>query len=571
MPSDTTIVTKQKNHSMHTKPFYLLLLIVSLGILSSCHSTDADNIAILYKNGYIWTGDSAQPNATIMLTKGGKIEYVGYDMKELKYDSVVDLSGALVVPGFMDNHSHFLSGGYQLESVNLREAKTPNDFIRIMKEYLAGVKDNRWIQGGDWDHEAWGGRLPSKEWIDSISPNNPIFVTRYDGHMALANSVALKMARIDKNTPVPPGGEIEKNPRTGELTGILRDDAMDLVYAKIPDPSEAELDDMFQRAQAHAIANGLTEVHDMGSYGGWLDMETYQRAEKNGKLNMRIYSVVALRTWDKLADYIKKNGRGDDMLRWGGLKGFVDGSLGSTTALFYKPYLDKRNSNGIWVTDSTLLRNQILSADSAGLQVMVHAIGDKAIDYLLNVYQDAERIAGRKDQRFRVEHAQHLSDSAFAKFAALNVIASVQPYHAIDDGRWAYKRLDKDRLERTYAFNSFLKAGVRMTFGSDWTVAPLSPILGIYAAVTRETLDGKNPGGWFPEQKISVEDALRAYTVNNAYAGFQENKTGMLKAGLYADFVILDKNLITIPPDEIKDVKVVQTTINGKTVYRKEK
>ncbi|MCO6497590.1 MAG: amidohydrolase [Chitinophagaceae bacterium] len=553
------------------KLFILTLFTSTLILFSSCGTKDPSKMAILYKNAYIWTGDSANPNATLLLTKGNKIIYVGYDINKLKYDSAVDVNGAMIVPGFMDNHSHFLSGGYQLESVNLREAKTPAEFINTMKEYMAGIKDNRWIQGGDWDHEVWGGRLPAKEWIDSITPNNPVFVTRYDGHMALANSLALKLAGIDKNTPVPPGGEIEKDSRTGELTGILRDDAMDLIYAKVPDPSEAELDEMFRRAQAHAIANGLTEVHDMGSYGGWTDMETYQRAKKNGEQQMRIYSVVALRTWDKLADYIRKNGKGDDMLRWGGLKGFVDGSLGSKTALFYKPYLDKRNSNGIWVTDSITLRNQILSGDSAGLQVMVHAIGDKAIDYLLDVYQEAEEISGSKEHRFRVEHAQHLSDSAFARFKELNVIASVQPYHAIDDGRWAYKRLDRDRLSRTYAFKTFLDSGVTMTFGSDWTVAPLSPILGIYAAVTRETLDGKNPDGWFPEQKIEVEDALRAYTVNNAYAGFQEDKTGMLKEGYYADFVILDKNLITIPHDEIKDVKVVQTTINGKTVFRKDK
>lgn len=550
---------------------HLLLLITAVTLItfSSCNQKETTNTSILYKNGYIWTGDASQPKATVMLTQGNKILFVGDDIEGLKYDSLVDLNGAFVTPGFMDNHSHFLSGGYQLESVNLRDAKTPEDFIKTMKDYLAEVKDQRWIQGGDWDHEVWGGRLPTKEWIDSISPDNPIFVTRYDGHMALANSLALKLAGIDKNTPVSPGGEIEKDPVTGELTGILRDDAMDLVFEKIPDPSREELDEMFKRAQDHAIANGLTEVHDMGTYGGWTDMETYQRAQKNNQLDIRIYSVVALRTWNKLAGYIKQNGKGDDMLRWGGLKGFVDGSLGSTTALFYEPYLDKKNSKGIWVTDSVTLRNQILSADSAGLHVMVHAIGDKAIDYLLDVYEEAEKRSEKKDQRFRVEHAQHLSATAFPRFAELNVIASVQPYHAIDDGRWAYKRLDKDRLERTYAFNTFLKSGVRMTFGSDWTVAPLSPILGIYAAVTRETLDGQNPDGWFPEQKISVEDALKAYTVNNAYAGFQEDKTGMLKKDYYADFVILDKNLFTIPPDEIKDTRVVQTVINGKTVYRR--
>ncbi len=543
-------------------------LLIILFTLFSCKDKK-HAITILYKNATIWTGDSDNPNATLLMTQDNKIVYVGNDIKALHYDSVVDMKGNMIVPGFMDNHTHFLSGGYQLQSVNLRAAKSPKEFVKIMKEYLSGVKDHRWIQGGDWDHEAWGGQLPTKEWIDSISPDNPIFVTRYDGHMALANSVALKRAGIDKNTKTPVGGEIEKDPATGEPTGILRDDAMNLVYEKIPDPSQKELDEMIQRAAAHALQNGLTQVHDMGSYGGWIDLATYQRAYKQDKLGIRIYSVVALSTWKKLAEYIKKNGKGNDMLRWGGVKGFVDGSLGSTTALFYKPYLDKPNSTGIWVTDSTELRNQILSADSSGLQVMVHAIGDKAIDYLLNVYREAERISGTKSHRLRVEHAQHLSSAAIPEFAALNIIPSMQPYHAIDDGRWAYKRLEKERLGRTYAFNSLLKAKARLTFGSDWTVAPLNPLLGIYAAVTRQTLDGKNPEGWFPEQKISVEEALRCYTVNNAYAGFQEDRLGMLKVGYLADFVALDKNLFSIPPEEIKDVKVNMTVVDGKVAFKR--
>jgi predicted amidohydrolase YtcJ len=259
------------------------------------------------------------------------------------------------------------------------------------------------------------------------------------------------------------------------------------------------------------------------------------------------------------------------MLRWGGLKGFVDGSLGSTTAWFYQPYLDDKKSTGLIVTDTNDLRRNILAADAAGLQVTVHAIGDRANDWLLNVFETAEKIKGNSNSRFRIEHAQHLSAAAINRFAALNVIPSMQPYHAIDDGKWAAKRLDDDRLKRTYAFKSLLNAHAKLTFGSDWTVAPLTPIEGIYAAVTRRTLDDKNPNGWYPEQKISVEDALRCYTVNNAYAGFHENKTGMLKAGMLADFVILSDDIFSISPEKINKVKVLETILDGKIVYDAEK
>ena len=241
---------------------------------------------------------------------------------------------------------------------------------------------------------------------------------------------------------------------------------------------------------------------------------------------IRIYSFVAIRTWQKLDSFVKKNGWGDDRLRWGGLKGFVDGSLGSTTAWFYKPYLDAPNSTGLQVTDTTLLRKWILAADSAGLHIATHAIGDHANGWILNVYEEAEKQRPIKDHRFRVEHAQHLTEEDISRFAKLRVVPSMQPYHAIDDGKWAAKRLDSARLKGTYAFKSLLGTGANLTFGSDWTVAPLDPIAGIYAAVTRRTLDDKNPGGWFPDQKISVEQALRCYTVNNAWAGFQEDKTG---------------------------------------------
>jgi predicted amidohydrolase YtcJ len=360
-----------------------------------------------------------------------------------------------------------------------------------------------------------------------------------------------------------------RDPKTGEPTGVLKDEATNLIFKVIPPPSQDELDECLQRAVQEAFEHGVTQVHDMSTYGGWADMATYRKAHANNKLDLRIYSFVPIRTWAKLDSFVMKEGWGDDMLRWGGLKGFVDGSLGSTTAWFYKPYLDAPTKTGLQVTDTTLLRKWILSADSAGLHIATHAIGDRANDWMLSVYEEAENKTPGKDHRFRVEHAQHLTPIAIPRFAALHVIPSMQPYHAIDDGKWAYKRLDSARLKGTYAFKSLLKTGANVTFGSDWTVAPLDPIAGIYAAVTRRTLDDKNPNGWFPDEKISVEQAVKCYTANNAYAGFQENKLGRLKAGMLADFVLLSDDIFSIAPEKIRDVKVLRTIVNGKEVYVK--
>ena len=525
----------------------------------------------IYINAKIWTGDSANPEAKAIAIKDSLILYVGNDYQQYAggQTTLVDLQGKMLVPGFIDNHVHFLDGGYYLANIDLREAKSKSEFIASFHHYTDSAKGNGWIRGGNWDHEAWGGELPRATWIDSISGEHPVFISRYDGHMGLANSIALKMAGITKNTNNPPGGEIVKDPKTGEPTGILRDEATNLVSRIITDQTEQELDESLSRAASHALSHGFTQVHDMGTYGGWVDMATYRRAEAAGKLAIRIYSFVAISGWARLDSFVKINGRGNDLLRWGGLKGFVDGSLGSTTAWFYKPYLDAPNSTGLQVTDTILLRKWVLAADSAGLQVACHAIGDRANDWILNVYAEAERLRPDKDHRFRVEHAQHLTQDAIDRFARLKVVPSMQPFHAIDDGKWAAKRLDSARLKRTYVFKSLLESNANLTFGSDWPVAPLDPIAGIYAAVTRRTLDDKNPEGWFPEQKITVEQALRCYTVNNAWAGFQEQKTGKLNAGMLADFTVLSEDLFTIAPENIRNTKVLLTVVNGKEAFKR--
>ena len=540
-------------------------------LLLPMHAVSAQVPEVIYTNARIWTGVPAQPWAEALAVGEGVLLDVGpaarVEALRQAGTRMVDLEGRFVVPGFIDNHTHFLSGGFQLASVDLRDADTPEEFARRLGTFAASLHEDRWITGGDWDHERWGGTLPRRDWIDSLTADQPVFVSRLDGHMALANSKALALAGVTRETPDPDGGSIVRDPDTGEPTGVLKDEAMTLVARVIPERSEEERDQALARAMEHALSLGVTQVHDVGSLGGWPDLDTYRRAKADGRLRLRIYSIVPLSTWPRLDAFVRENGLGDDWLRWGGLKGFVDGSLGSTTAWFYEPYTDEPETTGLIVTDTTALRHNILQADAHGLHLIIHAIGDRANDWLLDTFAEATARNGPRDRRSRIEHAQHLSAAALGRFARQGVIPSMQPYHAIDDGRWAEKRIGPERIRTTYAFRALLDARAALTFGSDWTVAPLSPLEGIYAAVTRRTLDGANPDGWVPQEKISVEEALRAYTAANAYAGYQEERLGTLEAGKWADFVVLSGNLFEIDPVEIKAVRVLRTVVGGQEQY----
>ena len=543
-----------------------LITFITTTVLFSCkQKINADNI---YFNGKIWTGDTTNPSASVLAIKGNQIVYVGNDISLVKGQTKIDLGGKMLTPGFIDNHAHFLSGGYNLTSVHLKEVKTKKDFIETIKKYCKNLKGDEWILGGDWNNDAWGGELPNKSWIDSVTGNHPLAISRYDGHMILANSIALQKAKLNNASKNPFGGTIWKDTK-GMITGILKDEAMNPVMKEVPSPTTKDYEQYLANASQYAVEHGFTQVHDVGSYGGWPELETYQKAYKANQLKLRIYAFVPLSDWEKLDGYVKKNGKGDDYLRWGGVKGFVDGSLGSTTAWFYEPYLDEHTTSGFPVTDTLNLKKWVIAADAANLQVVVHAIGDRANDYILNVFDSAIRINGEKDRRFRVEHAQHMRTETMDRYFQLKVIPSMHPYHVVDDGSFAPKRLDDKRLKGTYAFKSLLDRGVPVCFGSDWTVGPLDAILGIYAATGRETSDGKNPDGWYPDQKLSVEQALKCYTVNNAYGVNMENKLGQLKVGFLADFVVLDKNLLALTPNQIKEVKILQTVVNGKTVYIK--
>ncbi|GAB1348841.1 amidohydrolase [Ignavibacteriales bacterium] len=528
---------------------------------------------VLFNNGIIYTGAEQQKYVECVAIEGNKIVYAGaingLDKINLSIDKTIDLNGALMLPGLTDNHVHFTAGGFYLGGLNLRPAKSTSEFKSILKEFVAKKQKGEWITGGDWDHEAWEVKnLPTKEMIDEFTGDNPVFINRFDGHLALANSAALRLAGIDSKTPVPAGGEIVLDKTTGEPTGILKDNAMDLVSKLIPAPSEKEIESALNLALEEAAKLGVTMVHDI-TYKN--DLKVYQKFEKKEKLTCRIYCRLPIAEVRKHSELGIENGFGSDFLKIGSLKAFADGSLGSSTAWFFDPYESDHSTCGLpmEIVTNDSLRIWSLEADRAGLQLSIHAIGDKANSFVLDMFEEIVRTNPKRDRRFRIEHAQHLRKEDVKRFKDLAVIASAQPYHLIDDGVWAHKRIGTERLSSSYRFKEMVDLGVNLCFGSDWTVAPLNPLLGIYAAVTRRTLDGKNPDGWIPEEKITVEDAVKAYTINNAYAAFMEDKLGTIEVGKYADFTILDKNIFTIDPEQIKETTVLYTIVDGKIVYKK--
>ena len=543
-------------------PFLLLTFSCSVQIVDK-----------IYYNGVIWTGDSKNPSANALALSGDQILFVGADSEALamaaKNTEKIDLSGRFVTPGLIDNHVHIMSGGFQLSSVNLRDVDNKAEFQERIAAHAETLQADAWMQGGDWDHELWGGNYPDKSWIDAVIPDRPVFLGRLDGHMALANSKALDLAGITASTTDPVGGIVIKD-GNGNPTGILKDEAMGMVNMVIPEPTIDELDQAFDAAMDYALSLGITQVHDMGS---WQSLETYKRNHKNGRLKLRIKIFPWYTNWKNIIANVRNNGPGDEWLRWDGIKGMMDGSLGSRTAWMHEPYLADALSPEkealatvgiITLHDTTDFKHILRETDKANIQHAVHAIGDRANDWILDEFALIREEHGQKDRRCRIEHSQHLSKSAVPRFGAENIIPSMQPYHIYDDGSWAHKRIDHDRLTRTYVFKTLIESGANLTFGSDWTVAPLNPVTGIYAAVTRRTRDGKNPDGWYPIEKISVEDALRSYTINNAYAAFWENKTGSITVGKYADFAVHSVNFLTAAPEELLNSTVLRTVVAGK-------
>ncbi len=557
------------------KGFFILILALFFVLGVSCQTDSKKEIAdAVLLNGSIWTVNGDQPLAEAVAILGEKILKVGStsEIKGMVGDKtkVIDLKGAFVMPGFTDCHTHFVDGGFSLSSVQLREAQTKEDFVTRIEQKAKELEKGEWILNGNWDHQQFDPpELPRKEWIDAVTPDNPVCVNRLDGHMALVNSLALKLAGITEDTPVPAGGEILKDPQTGEPTGILKDAAMDLVTSKIPEPSLKERMRAAELALKHANEAGVTSIHDMAYASSF---EVYQRLLKQNKLTARLYVYIPISEIKLLTGLKLVSPFGNDFLKIAGLKGFVDGSLGSSTALFFDPYADDPAKRGLLVSDmfpDGIMEERLMEADRAGLQVAIHAIGDKANHMILDIIENVMGANEDRDRRWRIEHAQHLLPDDIERMGRLRIIASVQPYHAVDDGRWAEKKIGKERARHTYAFRSLLDGGVTLACGSDWTVAPLNPLTGIYAAVTRQTLDGKNPDGWIPDQKITLEEAIKGYTMSAAFTEFAEHQKGSVEEGKLADLVVLSQNLFEIPPERILEATVLMTILNGQVIYER--
>lgn len=519
---------------------------------------------VAYVNARVWTGRTATARSDAVGTIGRHVAALGaaeVRARTGRTTTVVDLQGAFVVPGMTDCHTHFARASLMLSRPSLRDADTPAEFTRRIAVAARALPRGEWLQGGNWDADRWGGELPKKEWIDAVTPDTPVAVIRYDLHMLALNSLALKLAGIDRHTPDVPGGMIVRDAK-GEPTGILKDAARDLVTRVIPAPTDAQVETAIRKGIALGLSHGVTQVHNTDV--DWVTHDALRRLRSRGETGMRFYSFTPIKDWERTAALVRAEGRGDDWVRWGAAKLVYDGSLGSRTALFYDPYDDEPTTRGYAINNIEDVRRWMLAADKAGLQIAAHAIGDEANDTVLDLMAEVARTNGACDRRFRIEHAQSLSKAALPRFAKQNVIASVQPYHAIDDGRWAIKRIGAERLTRTYAFHSLIASGAHVCCGSDWPVAPLDPRAGLKAAVLRETLDGKNPHGWYPKQRISLASALAGYTSEAAYAGFSDDRTGRLAPGYLADLVVLDRDLFAIDPESLDQAKVLRTIVDGR-------
>lgn len=560
----------------------MLCFAVALLSLSGPNAAQSRAATLILLNGKVWTENPRQPESEAVAVEGNLILAVGTSaaMRKLAGPDcrIIDLAGRRVVPGFNDSHVHFIDGGSSLISVRLGDADSAAELRRRLGEYARSLPKGAWIRNGNWDHQRWSpAALPTHQLIDAVTPDNPVFVWRLDGHMALANSVAMKLAGLDRSTRDVPGGEIVRD-KDGNPTGILKDQATSLIERIMPPLSDRELDAALQAAMREAASQGVTSVQNMwdspADQHSALKFREFQKFARAGTLTVRIYNANPLRDWKSLATAGVQAGFGSPLLRMGNLKSFADGALGSETAWMDAPFADRPGYSGLAsadLMDSAGMYASIQSADQAGLQVSVHAIGDRAIHTVLDLFERAERQNGPRDRRFRIEHAQHLRPEDAGRFAALGAIASMQPYHAIDDGRWAEKELGPQRIQSSYAWRLLLDHGVALAFGSDWPVAPLDPLIGIYAAVTRRTLDGRNPQGWVPEQRITVAQAVHAYTVGSAFAEHQEHVKGSLEPGKLADIVVLTDDIFQLAGSDLDKARVYMTVFDGSIIYQRDR
>jgi predicted amidohydrolase YtcJ len=547
-------------------------VVVTSGLLAMAASGAAPargEADLVLAGGRVWAGRGLAGGSAIAVADG-RVLAVGADAEVRALAGprarVVELRGGLVVPGFNDAHVHFLSGGFGLLSVDLRDARDEAEFARRIGDHAKTLPPGDWILNGNWDHERWPSQaLPTRKLIDALTPAHPVFVNRLDGHMALANSLALRLARITRDTPDPEGGVIVRD-AAGEPTGILKDNAQDLVTSVIPEPGR-EMNLRAARAALREAARlGVTTIQDNSAVDA---LPTYQELRERGELTARLYVWRGIEALGALKQTGLCTGLGDDWIRLGALKILADGSMGAGTAAFFEPYADEPGSRGLLIYPPEDLAAMILEADAARFQLAVHAIGDRANSLVLDAFEKAARANGPRDRRLRIEHAQVVRRADIARFKALGVIASIQPSHCIDDMRWAQKRIGPLRSRDAYKFRSFTAAGIPVAFGTDWFVEPLDPRIGLYAAVTREFPEGGPQGGWFPEERIGLEEALDLYTRGSAYAEFAEARKGTLEPGKLADLVVFGTDLFAVAPAALLTTPVEMTVVGGRVVYER--
>jgi predicted amidohydrolase YtcJ len=570
-------------------PTTKLLVPIAAAFLAAAGAS-AQDADLLLVNGRIWTADEAQPWAEAVAVRGDRVAAVGTSAQLASWRGaetrVIDLGGRLTTPGFIDNHTHFEQAGSLLLGINLLDVADADGLIERVRGARDRLPSDAWIVGGNWGaYEEWelgaagadqaarpGERFrPTRVLIDSITPGSGVLINRWDRSAFLANAVALEAAGLSCAAPVE-GLECVG----GTATGIVDGEALRRVREAIPEKSFEQRLREAHLALTDLARFGVTGIHDNTPAA---QMRVFQALRDAGELTTRVYARPTLDRWRELAAVGIRHGFGDDYLRIGGLKGFVDGIMGASTAMFYEPFLHT-GGFGIWrdmMSAPGGMQGLIIDADAAGHWPQIHAIGDLAIDTLVTMYEEAIRANGpRADRRFRVIHTQHIrGPEVAARMARSGIIAEVQPYHAIDDMRWMAERIGPERIRYTYAFRTLDDAGVLLSFGSDWpgTQAswyPADPLLGIYAAVTRQTLEGEPAGGWVPEERVDVETALRAYTVNNAYAAGEEAVKGSISVGKLADFAVVDRDILAIPPAEIRDARVLMTILGGRIVYETE-
>jgi predicted amidohydrolase YtcJ len=525
-----------------------------------------------YVHGRIYTNDPAEPWAEAMAVSEGKISCIG-KMDHVFLDcggsqegaETVQLHGQFVMPGFNDAHVHLGGAAADELAVPLTGVPSVEEMQKRLADAVANHKPGEWITGGGWDHTLWADkRFPNRQQLDAVAPKNPVILTHISGHVAVANSLALKSAEIDKTTPNPPGGEIEHD-ALGEPTGMLKEGAaMSLVTVRIPDPSPEQRRHGIELVLENVAKNGVTSVQD---YSTWEDYQVYRQLKEEGKLTVRITEWLPFNeSLDNLQNMRAQGGTKDPWLKTGALKAFTDGALGSRTAAMLEPYSDDPSTRGILTNDPDKLRVMAIERDKAGFQLAFHAIGDRANRIALDVFEAVAKANGPRDRRDRIEHAQVVEPMDFIRFAQLKVIASMQPSHQTNDMRWAEDRLGTERIKGAYAWATMLKNGVHLAFGTDYDVEPISPFRGLYACVTRERPDGGPRNGWEPQEKISLENCIRAYTSGSAYAQFEEGKKGELKQGEYADFIILSDDLTKVPPAQFTKTRVLRTVVGGRIV-----